>query len=177
MLIPKFNLRFFLLLTLGLVTFTNGALASQPTIQEGPAKEGQKSSQGPITKVGEYRLYGGKLIIKVKKEGEGKVRWWVTRNFQDERKSKHENSVNDPLIREGSPWFIVPASPDAVWIYDGEKHMLLLEYGFREGVPSGSETFTTLPSGWETLVKKQQPTQEVLKRLPPELRPQGSAKK
>src|SRR4051794_34098659 len=105
-----------MLLILGLVLLGD-------EVRAGAQPKGRKESKADkfITRVGAYTLHGGQLTIKVASEKEKKIRWSVIKVFTDERKTRTEHSTNEPLIREGSPWFIYPASADAVWIYDGQK--------------------------------------------------------
>jgi hypothetical protein len=100
----------------------------------------------------------------------GTMQWSVLKAFKDERKTKMEYSVGEPPVREKSPWFILPASADAVWIYDGGKGMMVLEYSTPGGVAGSFPTHRSLPSGWDDLLKKH-PPQVLLERLPPALRP------
>jgi len=129
-----------------------------------------------ITKAGKYTLYDGQLTIKVARQEGGTIRWSVLKAFKDDRNTKMEDTVKEPPVREKSPWFILPASADAVWIYDGDKGMMVLEYSTPGGVAGSSSTYGSLPSGWNDLLKKH-PPQILLERLPPALRPPGKGDK
>ena len=90
----------------------------------GPSSDQTLSSrQAPsfITSTGKFKVFGGQSTVTVVETQNGGINYAITRGTTTAGPA-------DPLIRKGSAWAIYPASPDAVWMYDGEKNVLLIEF-------------------------------------------------
>jgi hypothetical protein len=118
-----------------------------------------------ITDDGTSSLYSGDLLVKVSMPEVGPTRWEVT--FR-ERPGEGWTTISkqDPEFRMGSPWFIFPASAQTVWVYNGEKSLVVT--GIRGG-DSFSQTIR-LPARWEDLPEGRRPPKAVVNRLPAPLR-------
>lgn len=73
-----------------------------------------------IASTGSFKVLGGQMTVTVVETQDGGINYTVTRGTSTAGPA-------GPLIRKGSPWLIYPASPDAVWLYDGGKNVLLIE--------------------------------------------------
>jgi RNA polymerase sigma factor (sigma-70 family) len=176
------------LFAFGAAAITCGALASGPSdatpaprssedgVQLARADDRPERAEQPdmpdgfIVRAGEYRLYGGKLLVKVWAE-RGGLRWNATfPGSAPDRKTTLGSG--DPQLHEGSPWFLFPASADVLWAYEADaKRMILIKRH-----PSGDFVMKhgDLPSGWKDLVEIERAVPDkVLKRLPANLRPEG----
>lgn len=107
-----------------------------------------------ITSPGTFKAFGGEVSIAVVETPEGKINFTVARGTSTA-------GPGNPLIRKDSAWFIYPASPDAVWMFDGEKSVLLIEF-------SGSGSKFTSSDVVPGILKRA--PEPFLARLPPQLR-------
>jgi hypothetical protein len=73
-----------------------------------------------ITSPGTFEVFGGQLTVAVVETADGEINYTVTRGTSTA-------GPTDPLIRKDSAWLIYAASPDAVWMHDGEENVLLIE--------------------------------------------------
>lgn len=73
-----------------------------------------------ITSTGTFKVLGGQLAVTVVETQDGGINYTVTRGTSTAGPA-------EPLIRKGRPWLIYAASPDAVWMHDGEANVLLIE--------------------------------------------------
>ena len=74
-----------------------------------------------ITSTGTFTVFGGQMSVTVVETQDDRINYTVTRGTRTA-------APTDPLIRKGSPWLIYAASPDAVWMHDGETNVLLIEF-------------------------------------------------
>jgi RNA polymerase sigma factor (sigma-70 family) len=137
--------------------------------RDGPEPAGlPDTSDGFITRTGEYRLFGGKLVVKVWGEG-GEVRWTGTFAATPTMGEKTLGPT-DSRVRQDSPWFLYPASADAVWAYepDARRMVLIRRYTPRQMIIKNVD----MPSGWTYLLDEEGDVPaKMLGRLPPALRP------
>jgi RNA polymerase sigma factor (sigma-70 family) len=144
----------------------------------GPADRSERDSQpkmpdGFITEPGEYKLHGGKLVIKVWEQN-GRIGW----NAAFPRGSGDGKTTLGPAearIKKGSPWFLFPASAEVIWIYEpGEKRMILVK---RRSPDDLVMKHADLPSEWKNVLELEPKLPEkVVERLPSDLRPAAKAK-
>jgi RNA polymerase sigma factor (sigma-70 family) len=123
--------------------------------------------EGFITAPGEYRLYDGKLSIKVWEEN-GRIRWHAV--FPGKPGSGN-TTLGSGITGMGksSPWFIFPASADVVWCYEPDvKRIYLIK---RRNPDDFVVKHANLPADWTSVLELEKLPDKVLKRLPPELRP------
>ncbi|HUF60997.1 MAG TPA: hypothetical protein VMN36_02885 [Verrucomicrobiales bacterium] len=85
-----------------------------------------------ITSTGTFKLFGGQMTVSVLETQNGGINYTVTRGTS-------MAGPTDPLIRKGSAWLIYAASPDAVWMHDGETNVLLIELSDK-----GDSRFTSI---------------------------------
>jgi RNA polymerase sigma factor (sigma-70 family) len=123
--------------------------------------------EGFIIAPGEYRLYDGKLSIKVWEEN-GRIRWHAV--FPG-GPGDGNTTLGSGITGMGkrSPWFIFPASADVVWCYEPEvKRIYLIK---RRNPDDFVVKHANLPADWTSVLELEKLPEKVLKRLPPELRP------
>ncbi|CAN5296602.1 hypothetical protein BH23VER1_BH23VER1_21060 [soil metagenome] len=66
-------------------------------------------------------LFDGQMTIDVVETQDGGINYTVTRGMRTVGPS-------NPPIRKGSGWFLHAASPDEVWMYDGESNVQVIEF-------------------------------------------------
>ena len=81
----------------------------------------QNESPKFITNAGTVELFGKKMKVEVFNAGKGILNYRITR-----KGTKAGPGVT--ALLNGDNWFIYPTSLDAVWVYDGEKNVLLIEF-------------------------------------------------
>jgi hypothetical protein len=153
----------------GAVVVTCSLLAATPTSGADPEKEPPKDSKKNaddefLTKTGNYKLYDGKLVVDIT-DVKGKIKWQV--DFGRGAVSPEALDIN-----KESSWFVFPASPQAVWIFDGNSEIVLLTS------TNGPKKTTTapgakLPAGWAKILRAEpNPPKKLLDKLPAELQPE-----
>jgi hypothetical protein len=81
---------------------------------------GDKKAPAPITKPGEYKLYDGKVLIKVtEKKDLGLIEYWI-KIISDEKEGTfgifggNEDAV---MKKQNAVWVIYPESSRKVWVF------------------------------------------------------------
>lgn len=127
-----------------------------------------------VTTPGSHSLAGGKVTVEVTEAADG-FRWKVSMPL----KGGGQTAVRRAEPPSGKGWFAYADSADAVWVYDGRGQLSLIESAEGETggqrVPTLEQTDATLPGGWSPLLRKR-PPQELIDRLPAELRPRKEAR-
>lgn len=100
--------------------FAFGLLACNPS-------PGSADEPRFITSTGSFNLFGGQMKVSVEETENGVIDYSVTRG--------ESTAKTDPLIRKGSDWLLYAASPDEVWMHDGETNVLLIAYSQRAVTP------------------------------------------
>jgi WD40 repeat protein len=133
-----------------------------------PAKTSKKTDGrsgapvGFITRVGQYNLHDGRLVIKVWEET-GKIRWSATQpaKVTDNGTSGPETVRPNGSMSKESPWFVLSSSK-VIWNYDGDKKMNVLTFGETGSLWKEVD----LVPGWPTLFQPDVAVpKEVLDRL------------
>jgi RNA polymerase sigma factor (sigma-70 family) len=127
---------------------------------------------GFITSPGEYRLYDGKLFIKVWEE-KGRIRWHAV--FPG-KTGDGNTTLGSGIagIGKSSAWFVFPASADVVWSYEPEAKRIYL---VKRTTPDDFVVkHADLPADWSDVLKLERLPDRVLKHLPAELRPTSERK-
>jgi RNA polymerase sigma factor (sigma-70 family) len=141
--------------------------------REAGSGDGQRDMrEGFITGPGEYRLFDGKMTIKVWEEN-GRIRWHaVFPGKPGEGNTTLGSGITG--IRKASDWFLYVASSDAVWSYEADpKRMILIK---RRSPDDFVVKHADLPAGWKALLDLESLPEKVLKRLPAEQRPKAKSK-
>lgn len=107
-----------------------------------------------ITKPGEYKLYDGKVVIRVKAEDKV-LRFGIT--YASPNGSLEVSSMR--ATDKAGGWFIFPASANEVWLYQGGELLQLDEFKAAKG-PGGSDQHST------TTVDAAATAADLLKRAP-----------
>ena len=78
-----------------------------------------------ITATGTYKVFGGQTTVDVF-ESQGNINYRITRH-----RSTGGTDTTGPVeapFHKGDPWFLYPASPKEVWIFDGRQNLELTEF-------------------------------------------------
>jgi hypothetical protein len=129
-------------------------------------------TDGFITRPGEYKLYDGKLVVKVWEE-KGRIHWSAI--FPAGTGTDKTTLGSGDHIRKGSPWFLYPVSAEVIWVYEpGEKRMILIK---RRSPDDFVMKHAELPAGWKGVFNIEPKVPEkVVERLPQALRPSATNK-
>jgi hypothetical protein len=134
----------------------------------GASDKRQHESDAFITKVGEYKLHNGEVVVRVW-EKEGKIDWSATRpaHVDSAGVSRGPTSIGpgpDAKTRKGSAWFVFAPSANAIWGYDGDSEMYIVKFSDESGC--GMKQVTILPYGLSFLQEQAPDTpKKVFERL------------
>ena len=98
-------------------------------------------SKSLINAIGDYSLFNRVLAVSVFKE-QGKLKYRIIRKFRD-KELTHSKTIE--FVEDGG-WFIFPESPDAVWLFDGNKTLVIVRFKENDGMTSSYADSSTLPS-------------------------------
>ena len=138
---------------------TLAVLAGLCWIQDGPTQPNDSKPPGVINKLGDYKLFDGKLVIRVT-EQDGILDYRITRAFKT---GTHTFHAPRQLTKENAVWIILPESADRVWIFWGTT---LKRWECLQDTDAETKTASKSYSGRNVITYG---PKEVLDRLPKEL--------